>query len=204
MSLYRAMGVFRNLRVPARLFIIVSAALAVLGAEGCARVLRAVRRPAARMAVGLALVGLVLAESAAMPLGLRRIGNTPALYSWIETQPPPIVLEWPVPDPGSLGITYEPTYMYYTIGHWHTLVDGYSGNYPPSYIELLDRLRTFPSDESMRYLRDRSVELVILHSEFDQRRYYEMRMLLDRRSDVRLERGGVSELGEIAVYRMLK
>jgi hypothetical protein len=29
-------------------------------------------------------------------------------------------------------------------------------------------------------------------------------MALDRRTDVRLERGGVSELGQIAVYRLLK
>ncbi len=29
-------------------------------------------------------------------------------------------------------------------------------------------------------------------------------MLLDRRTDVHLERGGVSERGEIAVYRVLK
>jgi hypothetical protein len=56
----------------------------------------------------------------------------------------------------------------------------------------------------MRYLRERSVDLIILHSEFDQRRYQHMRLQLDRRTDVRLERGGVSERGEIAVYRMLK
>ena len=204
LSLYRWIGVLRNLRVPARLFILASAALAVLGAEGCARVLRAIRRPGLRVAIGAALIGLVLAESAAMPLDLRRLEPVPPLYSWIETQPPPIVLEWPLPQPDSLGMTHEPTYMYYSIGHWHTLVDGYSGNYPPSYIELLDRLRTFPSDESMRYLRQRSVDLVILHSEFDRRRYGEMRMQLDRRTDVRLERGGVSEHGEIAVYRMIK
>ncbi|HWF86869.1 MAG TPA: hypothetical protein VG222_18560 [Vicinamibacterales bacterium] len=204
MTLYRTIGTYRNLRVPARLFIIVSAALALLGAEGCARVLRAVRRPAARATIGAALVGLVLAESAAMPLGLRPVEKTPSLYAWIQTQPPPIVLEWPVPDLGSLGATHEPAYMYYSIGHWHTLVNGYSGNYPASYIELLDRLRTFPSDESMRYLRGRSVDLVILHSEFDARGYQDARMRLDRRTDVRLERGGVSEHGEIAVYRVLK
>jgi hypothetical protein len=204
MTLYRTVGVFRNLRVPARLFVLVSAALAILGAAGCARVLRAIRRPALRVAIGLAFIGLVLAETAAMPLDLRRLEPVPPLYSWIATQPPPIVLEWPLPDPGSLGVTHEPTYMYYSIGHWHTLVDGYSGNYPPSYLELLDRLRTFPSDASMRYLRERSVDLIILHSEFDQRRYQHMRLQLDRRTDVRLERGGVSERGEIAVYRMLK
>jgi len=204
MTLYRSFAVYRNLRVPARLFIIVSAALAVLGAEGCARLLRGVRRPATRAAIGAAVVGLVLAESAAMPLDLRRLEKTPPLYSWIETQPPPIVLEWPLPQPDSLGITHEPTYMYYSIGHWHRLVDGYSGNYPSSYIELLDRLRTFPSDDSMRYLRQRAVDLIILHSEFDELRYHQTRMALDRRTDVRLERGGVSELGQIAVYRVLK
>jgi hypothetical protein len=204
MTLYRTIGTYRNLRVPARLFIMVSAALALLGAEGCARVLRAVRRPAARLAIGSALVGLVLVESAAMPLDLRRVEKTPSLYAWIQTQPPPIVLEWPVPSPSSLGVTHEPEYMYYSIGHWHTLVNGYSGNYPTSYIELLERLRTFPSDESMRYLRDQSVDLVILHSEFDERGYRDARMLLDRRTDVHLERGGVSQFGEIAVYRVLK
>ena len=46
------------------------------------------------------------------------------------------------------------------------MVNGYSGFAPPSYFELLDRLRFLPDDRSIAYLRERRVELLLVHSAY--------------------------------------
>src|SRR5262249_32106818 len=151
---YRMIGVYRGLRVPARMFVIVSAAMAVAGAHGAARLLRRTARPAFAVALGAACVSAVLIESASMPISLAPVNRTaPSIYSWLKRQPPSVVLEWPMPKPWTLGYTHEPLYMYYSIGHWQRLVNGYSGFYPGSYLQLLEATATFPSSEAIEYLR---------------------------------------------------
>lgn len=56
--------------------------------------------------------------------------------------------------------------MYYATRHWQPLVNGYSGFAPPSYLELLDRLRSFPDEGSIAYLRARGVRYLLVHSPF--------------------------------------
>ena len=56
--------------------------------------------------------------------------------------------------------------MYYSTWHWQPMVNGYSGFAPPSYFELLDRLRSFPDDRSIAYLRERRVDLLLVHSAY--------------------------------------
>jgi hypothetical protein len=41
-----------------------------------------------------------------------------------------VIAEWPLPEPDSLGVTREPECMYFSTGHWHSLVNGYSGAIP--------------------------------------------------------------------------
>ena len=48
--------------------------------------------------------------------------------------------------------------------HWFPMVNGYSGYYPASYLERLDRLHTFPSERAMNQLRHDNVQYVILHA----------------------------------------
>ena len=49
--------------------------------------------------------------------------------------------------------------------HWKTLVNGYSGYYPPSYIRRLVHLSTFPSPEALEQIRDDNVRYVVVHEE---------------------------------------
>jgi hypothetical protein len=47
--------------------------------------------------------------------------------------------------------------------HWYPTVNGYSGNYPPSYLARLERLRRFPDATSLVQLRRDGVRYVIVH-----------------------------------------
>ena len=57
-------------------------------------------------------------------------------------------------------------YMYASIFHWQPLLNGYSGFYPRSYIELIEMMRAFPSDEAIAYLKRREVDLIVLHGTY--------------------------------------
>jgi len=54
--------------------------------------------------------------------------------------------------------------MYYSTYHWKKLVNGYSGFFPPKYLEILEELQTFPSNESIYILQNLGVKYVIIHS----------------------------------------
>lgn len=196
-ALYQTIAVYRGLRVPGRMFVIVSAALGVLAADGAERVLALVKAPWWRRAAGAALAAIVVLESAALPLHLDTVPIVSGVHAWLRTQPRSVVMEWPMPRPDSLGVTHEPLYMYASTAHWQPLVNGYSGFYPLSYIHFLERTEAFPSPAVVDYLRDTSVRFVLLHGEFDPARYNDVRAALGGRSDIRLvmeERRGANEL----------
>jgi hypothetical protein len=77
-------------------------------------------------------------------------------------QPPGVVAEFPVPHADTLPGD-EAEYAYMSTFHWFPLVNGYSGNYPPSYLARLDRLTNFPDDRSIRQLRQDNVAYVVVH-----------------------------------------
>ena len=109
LTVYRTIGFFRALRVPARMFVIVSAAVAVLAAEGFVTILGVIGSPGRRRAAAAGLIGLVLVESASMPIGLQAVAaKPPAVYESLERQPSGVVMEWPMPRASSLGLTHEP------------------------------------------------------------------------------------------------
>jgi len=194
---YPVMWPYHALRVPARMFVVVSAALAILAAEGLKRISDRIPGRLARRSFGVVATTLALLESASTPLALTPIPVPPvSVYSWLRTQPPSVVLEWPVPHASTLGLTREPLYMYYSTLHWHRLVNGYSGFYPEVYIRSLDVLETFPDREAVQRLRRLGVAYVILHSEFAPERYVQLRNQLVEHPDfesIMVERTGVQE-----------
>lgn len=169
--LFELGGPYQGLRVPSRMFVIVSTALAVLAAMGISRIVRGRRFG---WAAAAALLVLAVAETTSIPIQL-----TPApdratrIHTWLAQQPRGAVFEWPVPRTDSLGVTQEPRYMYLSTAHWQPLVNGYSGHYPGSYIRLLESTIDFPSASSIAYLRDRGVIYVVLHSHPKPRAYVE-------------------------------
>src|SRR5205823_3060303 len=101
-------------------------------------------------------------------------------------QPPCVVAEWPMPRASAVGVTRDPVYMFYSTRHWQRLVNGYSGFYPGSYVQLLDAMASFPSVQAIEYLRHAGVAYIVLHSEFDPRRYVSARDALAGRVEVEL------------------
>jgi hypothetical protein len=53
--------------------------------------------------------------------------------------------------------------MYRSTLHWRPMVNGYSGYYPRSYTQLLIAMRPFPDTNSIEYLQERGVTMLIVH-----------------------------------------
>ena len=73
--------------------------------------------------------------------------------------------------------------------HWRPLLNGYSGNYPRSYLELLNEMRSFPRASALRYLRRRGATVLVVHERREASRPYdEVLTRLHARSECRSRR----------------
>ena len=202
--LFETIFVYRGLRVPARLFVLVSTSLAILAGFG----VRFVEARAGRWkaGVGAALVGAALLESMTVPLHLRAyISSSPPLYNVLRGLPPGAVIEWPLSRAGSLGQTYDPLYMYLSTFHWHPLANGYSGNYPERFIELLEQMETFPSTTAIAYLRTLPVRYIVLHEGLGEKLdpdFDRLRLALRGRADVGLVYAGSDGMGQAVIFEL--
>jgi hypothetical protein len=116
----------------------------------------------------------------------------PPIYNLLPENPNTVVVNLPMIRP---DIAYEPTYMYFSTFRWHMLANGYSGFSPPSYMELVDHMATFPDPLSIAELRRRGVQYVIVHGAFLKPEEYEQLLpKLDACPDLQ-------KVGEILWYR---
>ncbi len=151
---------YRGLRVPARMAMVVGLGLAILAGYGCARILRLFDTRLARAVVFVVLILGVLVEYRSVPR-LREITTVPPpIYDALPPGSSNVLLELPLLE---VDITLEPLYMYFSTFHWNTLVNGYSGFSPPSYLELRDKLEHFPDDTSLAEIRRRHVSHIVVH-----------------------------------------
>jgi hypothetical protein len=160
-ALLRLLPFLDGLRAPSRFAAFFILALAVLAALGLQRLVRVRRIP--RWGVAVVLAGMTT-EYWAAPITTRsRPTEAPPLYAWLAQQERAIVLELPLPPgPGELW-GYENEYQLMSIFHWQPLLNGYSGNAPPQYLDLLTTMKDFPSPASIETLRRRSTKWVVLH-----------------------------------------
>lgn len=211
-SLYDNLVALRGLRVPARMGLMVGAALAVLAGFGMARL-------AGRMSVrgervlAAALIAGVLTDVWVAPLGLTRVAeDAPLIYFDMlrdKGDPPRTTLARRASDPRpavllELPIQRDaPTYMYYSTFHWQTLVNGYSGFFSGRYIDLSNRLREFPAEDSAALLGSLGVRYLTVHGEFlapDE--YQRITRRLDRMGpEFRLVNRRPWQGAEISLYR---
>ena len=202
--LFYRVGFVGALRVPARTFALLSASIAVLAGFGLSKSIEKLQRLCAPPVV-LAAISFVFAAVAiefwSAPLHLMALDvEPPVVYRWLAVQPEAVVLEWPLPGGSSVGLTHEPTYMYYSTFHWKPLVNGYSGHYPDSYIRLLDDMIDFPSDSSIRALHGRGVTHVILHGEYDQDAFAQTVDAMTRRPEFESVIKERRPKGDVAVF----
>jgi hypothetical protein len=142
--LYEQVPGFDGLRVPARFGVIQALMLAMLGAYGAHAL---ARFRAGRVMVAGACVFLFI-EATHIPFTtngmapvagfttpearLYRPGRAPAVYREMGRQPSgSVVLELPFGQPD-----YDLRAMFYSTVHWHPIVNGYSGVFPPHYALL--------------------------------------------------------------------
>lgn len=150
---------FRGLRAVARLDIFVILFLSILAAYGYSFIVHA-SRPAVRAVLCAALIGAMLAEYATTVRLTPFPASAPAIYAALARQPPGVVAEVPVKEPGDAN---EARAAYFSTFDWLPLVNGYSGNFPPSYLSRVERLSEFPSDRALLQLRRDGVAYLIVH-----------------------------------------
>ena len=154
---------FKGLRAPGRFGILVLLGVSVLAAYGVARVLS--RTPANwRRPLAVLLGGVMMLEYQTAPVYMETLPvDPPDVYRWLAREPRgTVTIEYPLPRPEAVPL-HDPWYKDFSTMHWQPLLNGYSGHYPPSYIQLLESQRKFPDDASIAVLRARGVKAIIVH-----------------------------------------
>lgn len=204
--LYELLPPLHGLRAPGRFGILVLLALGVLAAFGAAR-LEQLGSRRLRLLMPVLLSALLVAEYAvAGPVFDRYPTRTPDVYRWLAREPPALTLELPAPTIKTIPL-FEADYMYFSTMHWHTLVNGYSGNYPQSYLELLHRLETFPDDRSIAELQARGVDIIILHRGLYRRERMDYDSVIQRLQswpEVQFVSSWADHVGEARAYRLYR
>lgn len=156
--LYEHVSVFQGLRAPARAAIFCLLFLGVLAAHGFAA-LASYAAPIVRRLLAVGLTGALLLEYWVAPLPLAPFQNdAPPLYAWLARQPRGVVAELPMQFP------FDPRYTYMSTFHWMPIVNGYSGYYPPSYIERREAMEEFPALGALARLKADGVQYLIVHA----------------------------------------
>jgi hypothetical protein len=197
---------FKGLRAPGRFGILVLLGVSVLAAYGVARVLSRTpvgwRRPLLVLLGGVMMLEYQTAPPYMEPLPV----ETPDVYRWLAREPRgTVTIEYPLPRADALPLQ-EPWYMYFSTMHWQPLLNGYSGHYPPSYIQMLESQRTFPDNASIAAVRARGAKAIIVHANGWHKRsqYDDATSFLESRPDIRLMGVWKDHRGEARAYKFIQ
>jgi hypothetical protein len=150
---------------------------------------------------------IVVAEYLMRPMSLEPVETKAGeAYRWLNAQPPGVVAEMPMPaawkKPLEIGF-HESRFSYNSTFHWRPIVNGYSGFWPPSYIDLIAAVQPFPSDDAVNALRKRGVEYLILHERFyGPERYRTVTRALEARGDLAVHGPFAEGAFEARAYRL--
>ncbi|HYF65463.1 MAG TPA: hypothetical protein VD886_21735 [Herpetosiphonaceae bacterium] len=167
--LYEHLPGFGALRVPARWGMLVSLALALLAAQGLAR-LRGSLPPLGRRAGAGALAALLLIDGLAIPLRVTNpaaLATVPAVYPWLgapEQADIRTVLELPAgPIPRGAELERITWRMFNSRFHWKRLPVAFSGVIPFGTTDLLAAIQELPAEPALRYLQLAGVDTLVIH-----------------------------------------
>jgi hypothetical protein len=160
--LYRWLSPVRGLRVPARYSVFVALSLAVLSGFGTKRLLERSRGQLARSTIFATLTGLSIFNS--WPnLELRRVWSAPPpIYAPIAEARNAVLAELPI----DRNVGLNARFMYFSLWHWASMVNGYSGFIPASFDQFEQTMREFPDPASIEALRTRGVTHVTVNCAF--------------------------------------
>lgn len=90
----------------------------------------------------------------------------PPIYTWLQSQPGFVILELTMYSSAADTKASEVKRMLYSLSHRKKLINGYSGFFPPEWLDLVGNLGSdFPSSELEQRLKDRGVNYIILHKD---------------------------------------
>ncbi len=160
---------FSQLRSPFRFGAFVQLFLMGLAGYGLGRLWNWRRPAGAWLGVGIVLLGAL--EVLALPLRLyafpsERVMDRPWI-GWLAEQPPGAVAMLPFPPSGSAR-DYQPTVigMLQGLEHGQPLLNGYTGFFPPGYQRLRVSVQAFPTEESIRLLREAGATYLVVDREY--------------------------------------
>jgi hypothetical protein len=193
---------YRGLRAPARASILVFLAISGLAAFGWAR-LQPLLKQRATLATVL-VAGAMLLEYATIQTPWLTLPREPrAVYSWLAMEPRSVVVEFPIPKADRLDLIYEGFYMVGSTVHWQPILNGYSGFFPRSFMELLEYAKAFPDERSIDYLKKREVDLIVVHGGYmSADRFGSITADLLARSDISAAARFEEHLGPDIVFRL--
>src|SRR6202000_3236866 len=120
---------------------------------------RMVTQPRWQRALFVAVLVAIGLDCGSAPLRLEPLSTTiPDGYKYLRTVAPSPIVELPFED-----WELAPDYMYWSTYHWNSIVNGYSGYHPPSYVHTIELMRTFPDTASVGYLKSIGVRFVVVH-----------------------------------------
>jgi hypothetical protein len=152
-------------RAPARFGVFALLGVSVLSGLGAARLLASFKSRRKRIAAAVLALALI-GEYWAAPISSYEAPLTAGqAHNWLAAQAPTVVAVLPMPRPSQLW-GYETVFQYLSMFHWQPMVNGYSGHAPTAYIELIQDAQDFPSDRAVQALRERGVQVVLLHERY--------------------------------------
>jgi hypothetical protein len=194
---------YRGLRAPARASILVFLALAALAAYGWTRVMRG-RSVRVTTLATIAVASVLLFEFRTRLDDWLSVPEKPAeVYQWLATQPRFVVAEIPFAEADRLHSIHDGLYMFNSTWHWQPIVNGYSGFFPKTFLELADHTASFPDDRSIDYLKQRGVDLLVIHGNLMKpERFGEMTATLLARPDIQAMAQFEEKMGLDVVFRL--
>jgi hypothetical protein len=154
---------YRGLRAPARASILVFMALAALGAYGWVRLVRGRSKSWTTVATIVMAAALLIEFRTTMDRWLTVPSEPADVYRWLAAQPRSVIAEVPFARADELHLIHDGLYMFNSTWHWQPIVNGYSGFFPKSFIELAKETESFPDDQSIDYLKTREVDFIVIH-----------------------------------------
>jgi hypothetical protein len=150
-------------RIPARYSELLNLALAMLAAVACAALHRRFGRRGRAVTITLTVLLLTEFYVVKFPGGEPQPFPVPPVYKYIATLPPGAVLS--LPDYARTDLWFqEADYQYFSTAHWHPAVNGDAREFPPEFVEVVDRMKRFPDPDAAATMRRTGVKYVVLHA----------------------------------------
>jgi len=194
---------YRGLRAPARASILVFLALGALGAYGWTRVMRGRSKSVTTVATVVMAAALLLEFRTTMDRWLTVPSRPADVYRWLAAQPRSVVAEVPFARADELHRIHDGLYMFNSTWHWQPIVNGYSGFFPRSFMDLAEHTVSFPDDQSIAYLKTRAVDFIVIHgSLMTPEEFGEMTATLLARPDIEAVAQFPQRMGADVVVRL--